>query len=136
MTKLALGAILILFAAGAAFAPAAGPQTVSTNDDQAPELQSPSGPCVKIAVIDSQKALEQSTEGQKLLAKADKLSKKKLEEELGRIRTEMVDVVDKIAREKGYGLVLDKQTAGIIKFLPPVDDLTDELIKRYNSLIR
>lgn len=137
MRKATLISALLLLSGSIGFPQITGAQVPAQDPGNPPGLQNiGNAPCVRIAVIDSQKALERSAEGRKLLAKAGKLTKKKLEEELERIRNEMVDVIDKIAREKGYGLVLDRQTAGIIKFLPPVDDLTDELIERYNSLIR
>jgi Skp family chaperone for outer membrane proteins len=118
------------------FAQSLGSQDPAQNKGAIPPPQNDSFKTIKVAVIDSQKALEQSTEGQKLLAKAGKLSKKKLEEDLGRIRTEMVDLVQKLAKEKGYSLILDLKSSGIICYLAPVDDLTDALVERYNSLIR
>ncbi len=102
------------------------------NEKKRPEPQSDNSRCVRIAIVDSQRAFKLSTEGKKFLAVADKLSKKKRDEEVSRIRTEMVAVVKKIAEEKGYGLVFDLGSSGIVCYYPPVDDITDELIDRYN----
>lgn len=44
----------------------------------------------------------------------------------------MVVIVQKTAIEKGYGLILDLKTSGVIYYFVPVDDITDELINRYN----
>jgi hypothetical protein len=90
-------------------------------------------PGVRMVIINSPKALELSTEGQELDSMSGRISKKKRDEELKRIRSEMVAIVETIAKEKGYGLIFDLQTAGIITYLPPVDDLTQELVDRYNS---
>jgi Skp family chaperone for outer membrane proteins len=90
-------------------------------------------PGVRRAIINSPKALELSTEGQELDSRSGRISKKKRDEEIKRIRSEMVAIVETIAKEKGYGLIFDLQTAGIITDIPPVDDLMQELVDRYNS---
>lgn len=136
MKKTALCSVLFLIANAIVLAQASGAQAQSPDQEKLPGIQNDGSKCVKIAVVNSQTAFKQSTEGHKLLGKIEKLSKNKRDEEMERIRREMVELVEKIAREKGYGLVLDLQTSGVIFYLAPVDDLTDELIKRYNSLIR
>jgi Skp family chaperone for outer membrane proteins len=136
MKKAAQCSLLFLILNGIVLAQASGAQAQTSDPEKPSGIQNDGSKCVKIAVINSQTAFEQSIEGHKLLGKIEKLSKNKRDEEMQRIRREMVELVDKIAREKGYGLVLDLQTSGVICYLAPVDDLTDELIKRYNSLIR
>jgi Skp family chaperone for outer membrane proteins len=49
-----------------------------------------------------------------------------------RIRGEMVGIIEAIAKEKGYDLVLDLGASGIVFFNPTID-ITDELIKRYDA---
>ena len=49
-----------------------------------------------------------------------------------RIRGEMVGIIEAIAKEKGYDLVLDLGASGIVFFNPTID-ITDELIKRYDT---
>jgi len=50
-----------------------------------------------------------------------------------RIRGEMVGIIEAIAKEKGYDLVLDLGASGIVFFNPTID-ITDEVIKRYDAL--
>ena len=87
---------------------------------------------VKIAVVDSGKALELSTEGQRLRAMANRLTKKTLEEELQRIQNEMIAIIDMIAKEKGYILVFDLKTSGIVTYYSPTEDITHEIVSRYD----
>jgi len=49
-----------------------------------------------------------------------------------RIRGEMVGIIEAIAKEKGYDLVLDLGASGIVFFNPTID-ITDEVIKRYDA---
>lgn len=133
MKKMALCSIIFLIANSIVFAQASGAQVLTPEKEKLPGLQSDNSKCVRIAVIDSQRAFELSTEGQKLSAMVNKMAKKKQEEEIRRIRSEMIVIVQKIAIEKGYGLILDLKTSGVIYYFVPVDDITDELINRYNS---
>ena len=135
MKKRTLRSIILLIAS-IVFAQASGAQVPTADQQNVPGLQNESFKCVRIAVIDSQKAFDRSAEGKKLLGKIESLSKKTKEGEILRIRDEMVELVKELAREKGYSLILDLKTSGIICYLAPVDDLTDELIKRYDSMIR
>lgn len=48
-----------------------------------------------------------------------------------RIRKEMVDIIDALAKERGLDIVLDLQTSGAAYFNPAID-LTDEIIRRYD----
>ena len=50
-----------------------------------------------------------------------------------RIRGEMVGIIEAIAKEKGYDLVLDLGASGIVFFNPTID-ITDEVIKRYDAI--
>jgi Skp family chaperone for outer membrane proteins len=136
MTKLALRSIVFPIAIAVIFAQSSGIQDPAQDKGTLPAPQNDSSKCLKVAVIDSQKAFDRSNEGQKLSATLNKISKKKVEEEIQRIRAEMIEVVQRIAKEDGYNLVLDLSTSGVICFSVPVDDITDKLIERYNSLIR
>ena len=49
-----------------------------------------------------------------------------------RIRGEMVGIIEAIAKEKGYDLVLDLGASGIVFFNPTID-ITEEVIKRYDA---
>ena len=63
-----------------------------------------------------------------------------LKEEFGRreseftdgIRKDLLKVIDKIGREGGYTLVLEKQYSAIL-YAPATIDLTETLIKRYDA---
>ena len=87
---------------------------------------------VRIAIVDSAKAFESSTEGQKHISMRDRMSKKTQTEEIQRIRNEMVVIIIALAKEKGYSLVLDLQTSGTVAYFPPTENITDELVRRYN----
>ena len=49
-----------------------------------------------------------------------------------KVRTEMVGVVDAIAKEKGLDLVLDLGSSGVVYFNKTIE-ITDEVIKRYDE---
>ncbi|MGB9906339.1 MAG: OmpH family outer membrane protein [Candidatus Saccharicenans sp.] len=49
-----------------------------------------------------------------------------------RIREEMLAVIDELIKERGYELVFDLSTSGLIYYRPELD-ITDEVIKRYNA---
>lgn len=51
---------------------------------------------------------------------------------ISRVRNEMVTVINDIRKEKGYDLVLDLQSSGIITYDTAID-ITDEVIKRYDA---
>ena len=51
----------------------------------------------------------------------------------GKLRNEIFPVVDNVAREKGFSLVLDVSSSGVIYFNKTID-LTGEVIKRYDEL--
>lgn len=63
-----------------------------------------------------------------------------LKEEFGRreseytdgIRKELLRVIEKIGKEGGYTLVLERQYSAIL-YAPPTIDLTETLIKRYDA---
>jgi Skp family chaperone for outer membrane proteins len=48
-----------------------------------------------------------------------------------KIRQEMVVIIDALAKERGYDLVLDLQSSGAAYFNPAID-ITDEIIHRYD----
>lgn len=49
-----------------------------------------------------------------------------------RIREEMLAVIYELVRERGYELVFDLSTSGLIHYKPELD-ITDEVIKRYDA---
>lgn len=51
----------------------------------------------------------------------------------GKIRNEILPVVDNVAREKGFSLVLDVSSGGVVFFNKTID-LTEEVIKRYDEM--
>ena len=103
-----------------------------TESSQAPGMRDDNSQAVKIAVIDSQKAFDSSKEGRRITSSGSRISKKALEKEIQRIRNEMIDIVNGIAKERGYSLIFDLKTSGIIGYYPPTEDITDELIRRYD----
>ncbi|MCP4693610.1 MAG: OmpH family outer membrane protein [Desulfobacterales bacterium] len=52
-----------------------------------------------------------------------------------RIRDEIFVLVEKIGKEGGYLLIMEKHEAGVIYF-PNSLDITDDLIKRYNEHVK
>jgi Skp family chaperone for outer membrane proteins len=48
-----------------------------------------------------------------------------------RVRQEMLAIIDAMAKEKGYDLVLDAQQSGAA-YINPAIDITDEIIRRYD----
>ncbi|MCX8160039.1 MAG: OmpH family outer membrane protein [Candidatus Saccharicenans sp.] len=170
--RLALFIILILMAVALAPVPA--------------RAQSP----LKVAIVNSQKAFDQSLEGKKavaILQEKEELLKaelKKMDDEINalkqklasqtltltpeartklqqeidrkeadrqkyeqensrnfeqlknqlikRIREEMLAVIDELVKERGYELVFDLSTSGLIYYRPELD-ITEEVIKRYDA---
>jgi Skp family chaperone for outer membrane proteins len=49
-----------------------------------------------------------------------------------RLRTEMVTIIESLSKERGYDLVLDLGTSGIVTFSPAID-ITEEVVKRYDQ---
>jgi outer membrane protein len=49
-----------------------------------------------------------------------------------RIRGEMVTIIENLAKERGYELVLDLGTSGVVTFDPTID-VTDEVVRRYDQ---
>jgi Skp family chaperone for outer membrane proteins len=49
-----------------------------------------------------------------------------------RIRAEMVKIIEDLRVERGYDLVLDLVSSGVVTFNPAID-ITDEVIKRYDA---
>lgn len=49
-----------------------------------------------------------------------------------KIRNEMIAIIDQLAKEKGYDLILDLTTAGVVYFNAAID-VTDEVVKRYDA---
>lgn len=150
------------------------------------QAQSP----LKVAIVNSQKAFDQSLEGKKavaILQEREELLKaelKKMDEEIrtlkqklssqvltlnpearaelqkeidrkeadrqkyeqensrnfeqfksqliNRIRQEMLAVIDELIMERGYELVFDLSTSGLIHYKPELD-ITDEVIRRYDA---
>jgi outer membrane protein len=86
---------------------------------------------------------------QQLLADIDRLRTKRsrIEEDrtkefrdlqtrlFGKLRNDILPVVDNIAREKGFSLVLDVSSSGVVYFNQTID-ITEEVIKRYDQLTK
>ncbi|MGA2361300.1 MAG: OmpH family outer membrane protein [Candidatus Aminicenantales bacterium] len=51
---------------------------------------------------------------------------------VARIRAEMVTIIIALRKEKGYELVLDLASSGVVDFDPALD-VTDEVIRRYDA---
>ena len=49
-----------------------------------------------------------------------------------KIRSEMVMIIENLAKERGLELVLDVQQSGVVTFSPTID-ITDEVIRRYDQ---
>jgi outer membrane protein len=49
-----------------------------------------------------------------------------------KIRNEMVAVIEALAKERGFDLVLDMQTAGVVTSSPTID-ITKEVVARYDQ---
>lgn len=49
-----------------------------------------------------------------------------------KIRTEMVAVIENLAKERGLELVLDAATSGVVTASPTID-ITDEVVRRYDQ---
>jgi outer membrane protein len=49
-----------------------------------------------------------------------------------KIRTEMVAVIEALAKERGLELVLDAATSGVVTANPTID-ITDEIVRRYDQ---
>lgn len=49
-----------------------------------------------------------------------------------KIRGEMVTIIENLAKERGFDLVLDLATSGVVSFNPTID-ITDEVIRRYDQ---
>ncbi len=50
---------------------------------------------------------------------------------LNKIQKEVFEITDKMGKEEGYLLILEKKTAGVI-YHPTQLDITDQVIKKYN----
>jgi outer membrane protein len=49
-----------------------------------------------------------------------------------RIKAEMIAIIQALRKEKGYELVLDLASSGIVDFEPALD-ITDEVVRRYDA---
>jgi outer membrane protein len=49
-----------------------------------------------------------------------------------KIRTDMIAIIEALAKEKGLELVLDTATSGVVTASPTID-ITDEVVKRYDA---
>ena len=61
----------------------------------------------------------------------DQLNKKKQERE-EMIIDELREIVDEIAKQKGYSYIFERSVGGIL-YAPPEADITDEVIKTHNK---
>lgn len=51
---------------------------------------------------------------------------------INRIRGEMVAIIENLAKERGYDVVLDLRTSGVVTINPTID-ITDEVVRRYDQ---
>lgn len=51
---------------------------------------------------------------------------------VNRIRGEMVTIIENLAKERGFEIVLDLQTSGVVTFNPAIE-ITDEVVRRYDQ---
>jgi outer membrane protein len=51
---------------------------------------------------------------------------------VNKLQTEMLAIITAMRKEKGYDLILDIATSGIVDFDPAID-ITDELVRRYTA---
>jgi len=49
-----------------------------------------------------------------------------------RIRGEMVTIIENLAKERGFDIVLDLATSGVVTYTPAID-ITDEVVRRYDQ---
>jgi outer membrane protein len=49
-----------------------------------------------------------------------------------KIRAEMVTIIQNLAKERGFDLILDLGTSGVVTFNPAID-ITDEVVHRYDQ---
>jgi outer membrane protein len=49
-----------------------------------------------------------------------------------KVRTEMITVIEALAKERGYDLVLDMVTSGVVTSSPTID-ITTEVVRRYDQ---
>jgi outer membrane protein len=52
---------------------------------------------------------------------------------VARIRNEMVTIIEALSKERGFDLVLDLATSGVVTFNPAID-VTDEVVRRYDAM--
>ena len=91
-------------------------------------------------VLSAEKKLERQRE---LRDKADDLKKMNADytqemkmlqnKRVNQIQKDIFDLANKLGKEKGYTLIIEKKIAGVIYVADKVE-LTDELIKEYNSI--
>ena len=89
---------------------------------------------IKIAIVNGQRAFESCAEGKKIMNEAINEAKKiktqeqesgqKILPSIQRVREEMIDIVNLIAKEKGYDFVFDVSASGPV-FLSSAIDITD-----------
>lgn len=85
------------------------------------------------AAINLQSDIDKATTDRKRYEEDASREMQKLQFDLvQKIRNEMVTVIDGIAKEKSYDLILDLAASGIV-FFNPVIDITDEVVKRYDA---
>jgi outer membrane protein len=51
---------------------------------------------------------------------------------INKVRIEMVAIIEALAKEKGYDLVLDMVTSGVVSSSPTID-ITSEVVRRYDQ---
>ena len=54
------------------------------------------------------------------------------QKEFESIQRDLMPIIEKIAKEDGYSLILDLNTAGVTYFEPAID-ITDKVVKSYDT---
>lgn len=85
------------------------------------------------ALIQYQSDIEKkSTERKRYAEDADRDFQQLQINVVQKIRNEMIVVIDQIAKEKAFDLIVDLAASGVVFFNPAID-ITDEVVKRYDA---
>ena len=80
----------------------------------------------------AQDLVNKRTEIKRFAEDAQKDSMAAQQKEFEKIQTDLMPLIEKIAKENGYSLILDLTTAGITYFEPGID-ITEKVIKAYDA---
>ena len=83
----------------------------------------------RIVLLNSQKAFELSSEGQRIAKMKESAART---EAINRLRIEMITIAESLRKERGYDLILDMGQCGAVVFNPAID-ITEEVVSRLSS---